>query len=95
MARVRVQCDFGGGSGADVTVVLTEWNEFRAIDLAELEAAMRGDVLVDLRNIYPAADVAEAGLRYHAVGRGGAPLKGASPEPAVTVPLKAKRSRRG
>jgi UDPglucose 6-dehydrogenase len=56
-------------AGADVTVVLTEWNELRAIDLGELRAAMRGDVLVDLRNIYPATEVADAGLRYHGVGR--------------------------
>src|SRR5665811_2147149 len=38
--------------GADMLVVLTEWNEFRALDLAELRMVMRGDVLVDLRNVY-------------------------------------------
>ena len=55
--------------GADVTVVLTEWNEFRAIDLDALKKAMRGDVLVDLRNVYPSAEVADAGLAYHPIGR--------------------------
>ncbi len=56
-------------TGADVTVVLTEWNEFRALDLARLKAAMRGDVLVDLRNIFPLREAAVSGLRYVSVGR--------------------------
>ena len=55
--------------GADVVVVLTEWNEFRAVDLKRLKRTMRGNVLVDLRNIYQPADAAAAGLVYHAVGR--------------------------
>jgi len=53
---------------ADVLVVLTEWNEFRAIELRELKAAMRGDLLVDTRNIYRLADARAAGLRYFGVG---------------------------
>jgi UDPglucose 6-dehydrogenase len=54
---------------ADVLVVLTEWNEFRAIELRELKAAMRGDLLVDTRNIYRLADARTAGLRYLGVGQ--------------------------
>ena len=38
--------------GADIVVVMTEWNEFRALDLRVLKKQMRGRVLVDLRNIY-------------------------------------------
>ena len=54
---------------ADATVVLTEWNEFRALDLDLLRRSMRGNVLVDLRNIY-SSDLAEgAGLAYSSVGR--------------------------
>jgi UDPglucose 6-dehydrogenase len=56
--------------GADVLVVLTEWNEFRAIDLLALRKAMRGNVLVDLRNIYQPALAHAAGFHYHGVGRG-------------------------
>src|SRR6476659_1367672 len=41
---------------ADIVLVLTEWNEFRALDLAALKQAMRGDLLVDTRNIYVPAD---------------------------------------
>jgi len=55
--------------GADVTVVLTEWNEFRALDLAALKAAMRGKVLVDLRNIYRPDLALEAGFEYTGIGR--------------------------
>ncbi len=54
---------------ADITVVLTEWNEFRAIDLKKLKETMRGDVLVDLRNIFQADVAREAGLSYSSIGR--------------------------
>jgi UDPglucose 6-dehydrogenase len=55
---------------ADVVVILTEWNEFRALDLDELRNAMRGNVLLDLRNVYPPDAVVAAGLVYHGIGRG-------------------------
>ncbi len=55
--------------GADLVVVLTEWNEFRAIDLAAMKRAMRGRTLVDLRNIFPAGDARAAGLIYDSIGR--------------------------
>ena len=55
--------------GADVAVVVTEWNEFRALTPAHYLDAMRGKVLVDLRNIYRPEDMREAGLSYHSIGR--------------------------
>ena len=55
--------------GADVLVVLTEWNEFRALDLKHVRAVMRGNVLVDLRNVYPEALAEEAGFVYYGIGR--------------------------
>jgi UDPglucose 6-dehydrogenase len=55
--------------GADVLVVLTEWNEFRALDLKRLRQLMLGNVLVDLRNMYPEALAEEAGFVYYGVGR--------------------------
>jgi UDPglucose 6-dehydrogenase len=55
--------------GADVTVIVTEWNELRALDLDRLKAAMRGDVLVDLRNIYLPAQARAAGFVYAGIGR--------------------------
>ncbi len=56
--------------GADVLVVVTEWNEFRALDLKQAKKTMRGDVLVDLRNVFPAPLAKVAGFRYLGVGRG-------------------------
>jgi UDPglucose 6-dehydrogenase len=76
--------------GADVLVVLTEWNEFRALDLKHMRQAMIGNVLVDLRNMYSEALAEEAELVYFAIGRTpppsisqmnkgrGAPVKGVS-----------------
>lgn len=55
--------------GADVTVIVTEWNELRALDLDRIKAAMRGDVLVDLRNIYLPAQASAAGFAYASIGR--------------------------
>jgi UDPglucose 6-dehydrogenase len=56
-------------TGADVLVTVTEWNEFRALDLKAAKAKMRGDVLVDLRNVFTAELAHAAGFRYSAVGR--------------------------
>ncbi len=56
-------------SGADIVVVLTEWDEFRKLKLTDVAALMSGNVLVDLRNIYSPEDVAAAGLSYHSLGR--------------------------
>lgn len=57
------------GQGADVVVVLTEWNELRGLDLKDLKKAMRGNVLVDLRNIYSIEAAREAGFEYTSIGR--------------------------
>lgn len=58
--------------GADVAVVLTEWREFRSLDLAGLRGVMRGDALVDLRNVYRREEAEAAGFAYHSIGRGDA-----------------------
>lgn len=55
---------------ADALVLVTEWDEFRALDLRRLAGTMRGKHLVDLRNVYDPADVERAGLSYRGVGRG-------------------------
>jgi UDPglucose 6-dehydrogenase len=56
-------------AGADVVAILTEWNEFRALQLDKLKAAMKAPVLVDLRNIYKPAEMAAAGFHYYSIGR--------------------------
>ena len=56
-------------TGADIAVVITEWNEFRALTPSQYLDAMRGTTLVDLRNIYRPSDMRRAGLNYHSIGR--------------------------
>jgi len=55
---------------ADALVIVTEWDEFRALDLETLAQSMRGRTLVDLRNVYDREEAKRAGLDYHGVGRG-------------------------
>jgi UDPglucose 6-dehydrogenase len=55
---------------ADALVIVTEWDEFRALDLTDIAGRMRGKLLIDLRNIYDRRDAEEAGLAYRGVGRG-------------------------
>jgi len=61
-------------AGADALVVVTEWNEFRALSPDSLKAAMRGNVVVDLRNIYDPEAMTAAGFAYHGIGRSIPPL---------------------
>jgi UDPglucose 6-dehydrogenase len=56
--------------GADALVIVTEWDEFRALDLAEIASVMRGKILVDLRNVYDRAEAERVGLTHFGVGRG-------------------------
>ena len=55
--------------GADAVVLLTEWNEFRALSPQKIKAGMRGDVVLDLRNAWDPAAFREAGLTYQSIGR--------------------------
>ncbi len=56
-------------TGADAVAILTEWNEFRALDLDRVKSVMKAPVMIDLRNVYNPADMAAAGFRYTSVGR--------------------------
>lgn len=65
---------YAAAEGADALVIVTEWNQFRALDFKRLKAAMNNPVLVDLRNIYRPADMQKYGFTYHGIGRpSGAP----------------------
>src|SRR5438552_3329553 len=61
---------YSAAHDADALVIVTEWDEFRALDLDKLALTMRGKVLVDLRNVYDRDEAVEAGLLYFGVGRG-------------------------
>ena len=56
-------------TGVDAVAIVTEWNEFRALDLERIKSLMKSPVMVDLRNIYDPADMAAAGFRYTCIGR--------------------------
>jgi UDPglucose 6-dehydrogenase len=71
MPRLETAADpYACIEGADAMVILTEWDQFRALDLDRVKRALRSPVVVDLRNIYKPADMAENGLTYVSVGRG-------------------------
>ena len=55
--------------GADCVVVVTEWNEFRALNLDDIRQRMRGRTVVDLRNVFHPAAARAAGLEYTSIGR--------------------------
>jgi len=55
--------------GSDALVLMTEWNQYRGLDLARLRDLMRGDAFIDLRNVYEREAMFEAGFDYHCVGR--------------------------
>jgi UDPglucose 6-dehydrogenase len=63
--------DSAGGvvEGADAVVLVTEWPEFAGLDLGEVARAMRGNVLIDGRNLFDPAAARDAGLVYEGVGR--------------------------
>jgi UDPglucose 6-dehydrogenase len=55
--------------GADALVIVTEWEQFRALDLDRLKKTMRAPVIVDLRNVYPIEEMTRHGFVYESVGR--------------------------
>jgi len=55
--------------GADALVILTEWDQFRALDLDRVRAILRKPVVVDLRNVYKPADMVARGFTYVSIGR--------------------------
>jgi UDPglucose 6-dehydrogenase len=55
--------------GADAVVIITEWDQFRALDLSRVAALMRGKTVVDLRNIYRPDEMRRHGFAYTSLGR--------------------------
>jgi UDPglucose 6-dehydrogenase len=56
-------------AGADALILLTEWNEFRALDLGRVKSLLRQPLVIDLRNIYKPEEMIAAGFVYHSIGR--------------------------
>ena len=73
-ARLLADVDFRAGpyevaQGADVLVIVTEWDPFRALDLDRVKELMRSPVVVDLRNVYRPDELRRRGFRYASIGR--------------------------
>lgn len=64
-----VEGAYEAAKDADCVVVITEWNEFRGLDLAQLKAQMKSPNIVDLRNIFKPQDMVTAGFNYISIGR--------------------------
>jgi UDPglucose 6-dehydrogenase len=60
---------YEAAAGADAAVLMTEWNEFRNIDLPRIRAALRAPRFLDCRNVYDPRTMQEAGFEYISVGR--------------------------
>ena len=60
---------YEAAQGADAVAIVTEWDAYRALDMAKLKTAMAGDAMVDLRNVYQQSDAEAAGFRYFSIGR--------------------------
>jgi UDPglucose 6-dehydrogenase len=64
-------CDnaYEAAEGADALVIITEWNQFRKLELDRLHAALRQPLVIDLRNLYEPEKMAAAGFEYVSIGR--------------------------
>ncbi|MGO4436644.1 UDP-glucose dehydrogenase family protein [Rhizobium sp. RAF56] len=60
---------YAAADGADALVIVTEWNQFRALDMARLKKIMANPILVDLRNIYRHDEIVRHGFHYTSIGR--------------------------
>jgi UDPglucose 6-dehydrogenase len=69
---------YAAAKGADAIVIVTEWNQFRALDFARLGAIMAVPLLVDLRNIYRRDEIAKHGFAYTSIGRPAMDVQGIS-----------------
>jgi UDPglucose 6-dehydrogenase len=65
-------CDdaYACAEGADALVIVTEWVQFRALDLPRLKLIMKQPIVVDLRNVYRPTELEELGFAYTGIGRG-------------------------
>jgi UDPglucose 6-dehydrogenase len=61
-------------TGCDAVSILTEWNQFRNLDIKRMKSVLKAPVMVDLRNVYSPADMAAAGFHYTCVGRPSVPV---------------------
>ncbi len=69
-SRITYAADpYAAADGADALLILTEWKEFANLDLVRIKRALRSPIVLDGRNIFTQAEMTEAGLNYHSIGR--------------------------
>ena len=66
---------YEAAEGVDALVIMTEWNEFRYLNLERLKGDMRGNIIFDGRNIYDPERMRRVGFDYHSVGRSSVPAE--------------------
>jgi len=59
---------YEAAEGVDAVVIMTEWNEYRALDLEKLKKVMRGNIFIDLKNVYDPQKIRSLGFIYTGVG---------------------------
>jgi UDPglucose 6-dehydrogenase len=64
---------YAAALGADALVIVTEWNEFKSLNMHQIRSVMRRPILIDGRNIYEAEQMNRLGFTYRAMGRGTGP----------------------
>ena len=80
MERVQFCSDaYEAAQGADALVIVTEWNEFKSLDMLQIRAAMRRPVVIDGRNVYEATEMNRLGFIYRGMGRGTTPAPSVLP----------------
>ena len=65
-----LQCVGYLAAGADALVVVTDWNEYRFPDFGRIKSSLKAPVVIDGRNLYDPAKMAQLGFTYRSVGRG-------------------------
>ncbi|MEP6827827.1 MAG: UDP-glucose/GDP-mannose dehydrogenase family protein, partial [Aestuariivirga sp.] len=60
---------FEAAKDADALVIVTEWSEFRALDMARMKKTLKHPVIVDLRNIYTRQEIEKLGMKYYGIGK--------------------------
>jgi UDPglucose 6-dehydrogenase len=69
-SRIKYAADaYAAADGADALLILTEWKEFANLDLPRIARLLRSPIVLDGRNVFSQAEMAEAGLSYHSIGR--------------------------
>jgi UDPglucose 6-dehydrogenase len=61
--------EYGAIEGADALVIITEWNQFRALDMSRVKSLLKSPKVADLRNIYEPEQMRHLGFEYVGVGR--------------------------